>query len=242
MPGGPDKAIFLGAGLGTRMRPLTNDRPKPLIEINGRPLIDFAIERLLSVGIKTIVVNVHYKAEMIEDYLRNRSDAEFIVSDERAQLLDTGGAVSRVMDILGDGPFITHNCDTIWREAGTGNSLRDLVDHFDPDTMDGLLLLADRETSIGFGGKGDFFLDADGLLRRRGEAPSTPFAWNGVQIVHPRLFADPPSGPYSTNVMWDRAIAKKRLFGRRLTGRWMHVGSPQAVVESESYLAEHGYV
>lgn len=237
----PTKAIFLGAGLGTRMRPLTDDRPKPLIEVNGRPLIDYAIERLVSVGIETIVVNVHYLPDMIEDYLRGRKDAEFIISDERDVLLDTGGAVTKAMPYLAGAPFITHNCDTLWRDDST-NNLAAMIDAFDPDQMDALLLLADRKTCIGFDGKGDFFRDDEGRLTRRGDAPSTPYVWNGVQIVHPRLFDHPPAGPYSTNLMWDRAIERGTMFGLELRGRWMHVGSPDAVEESARFLASAGYM
>lgn len=241
MKTGPKKAMFLGAGLGTRMRHLTEDRPKALVEVVGRPLIDYAIERLLSVGIETIVVNVHYMADKLEDYLANRKDAEFIISDERTLLMDTGGAIVKVLPLFGDEPFITHNSDSIWRENQGENAIKNLIETFDPEAMDGLMLLADRKTSIGFDGKGDFFLGADHRISRRAQAAEAPFTWNGVQIIHPRMFEGAPEGPFSTNIVWDRSIAKDKLFGLELKARWMHVGSPDAVADTERYLNEHGY-
>lgn len=237
----PKAAMILAAGLGIRMRPLTDDRPKPLIEIRGRALLDYAIDRLVDAGVETVVVNVHYKAEMIEEHLARRRDARFIISDERNRLMDTGGGVVKALPHLGPRPFLTHNSDFIWREDGPRSNLTRLIESFDPDRMDACMLLVPRERTLGLSGPGDFFLGDDGRLRRRGDSPTCPYYWNGVQMVHPRLFADPPEGPFSTNILWDRAIAKGRLFGLELMGQGLHVGTPEAVGETERYLDRFGY-
>ena len=232
-----DQAMILAAGLGTRMNQLTADRPKAMVEVAGRPLIDHAIERLKAAGIKRIVVNLHYCADVLERHLAGRSDVEICLSDERHALLDTGGGIKHALHHFEGRPFVTHNCDTIWAERDTEN-LRSLLAHFDATKMDALMLLAWRETSLGFDGCGDFFKDDEGKLRRRGGAPSAPYVWAGVQIIVPELFDPTPDTAFSTNVVWDEAISKNRLYGLELNGTWMHVGSPEAVADAEAYLAE----
>ena len=233
-------AMIMGAGLGTRMRPLTDDRPKPLIPVLGKPLIDHAIDRLVAAGITRIVVNLHYKADMLRAHLSGRRDAEIVFSDETERLLDTGGGVVKAMPLFGDAPFFILNSDSLWTEHGAP-ALTAMQKAWNPAAMDGLLLLAEMATALGYEGTGDFVRDGDGrIARARDAAPDVkakPFAYPGVQIVHPRLFAGAPSGAFSTNLMWDRAIAARRLFGLVLDGTWLHVGTPQARDEAEAFLA-----
>jgi MurNAc alpha-1-phosphate uridylyltransferase len=233
----PTRAMIMAAGLGTRMRPLTDTRPKPLVEVAGKALIDHAIDRLVEAGVTTIVVNLYYKAEMIKAHLAGRKDAEFLFSDESDGLLGTGGGVAKALQFFGDEPFFIHNSDTIWVE-GYGHALDQMKQCWDAEAMDGLLLMVPLIASKGYEGVGDFLMDSVGHLTRVPPGRVSPFAFPGVQIVHPRLFDDPPEGVFSTNVLWDRAIEKERLFGIRLDGVWIHVGTPQAVAEAEAYLAD----
>jgi len=233
----PTRAMIMAAGLGTRMRPLTNTLPKPLVTVGGKTLIDHAIDRLAAAAVTKIVVNLHYKADMIKEHLSKRKDVEIIFSDESDGLLGTGGGVAKALQYFGDEPFFIHNSDTIWIE-GYGAALERMKQRWNPDTMDGLLLMAAMINAIGYEGVGDFMMDASGHLTRVPPGRVSPFAFPGVQIVHPRLFANPPKGGFSTNVLWDRAIEKERLFGIRLEGLWIHVGTPQAVAEAEEFLAD----
>lgn len=234
----PTKAMIMAAGLGTRMRPLTNDKPKPMVSVAGKPLIDHAIDRLAAAGVKAIAVNVHYKAELLKEHLRRRSDGvKIYISEETDELLGTGGGVVKAMHYFEDEAFFIHNSDSIWNE-GYGHALDRMIARWKPDEMDGLLLMASLVSTIGYEGVGDFVMDADGRLARVPEARVSPFAFPGVQIVHPRLFSNPPKGAFSTNVVWDRAIAKGRLFGIRLEGTWMHIGTVEALEESEAFLAD----
>lgn len=230
-------AMIMGAGLGTRMRPLTDDRPKPLVMVAGHTLIDHSIDRLVAAGITRIVVNVHYKAAMLRAHLMARHDVEILISDETSQLLDTGGGVVKALPLLGDAPFFVLNSDSIWIEHGTP-ALTTMRDAFDPARMDGLLLLADMATALGYDGAGDFVRLADGRVARARDHHGEPaFAYPGVQIVTPALFADAPDGAFSTNRMWDRAIAAGRLYGTVLDGTWLHIGTPQARDEADARLA-----
>jgi MurNAc alpha-1-phosphate uridylyltransferase len=234
----PTRAMIMAAGLGTRMRPLTNDRPKPMVKVAGKPLIDHAIDRLVAAGVTTIAVNVHYRAELLKEHLKRRSDGvKIYVSEETDELLGTGGGVVRAMHFFEEEPFFIHNSDSIWIE-GFGNALDRMIVRWNPDEMDALLLMASLVSTIGYEGSGDFMMDSDGRLARVLEARVSPFAFPGVQIVHPRLFTNPPKGAFSTNVVWDRAIEKGRLFGIRLDGTWMHIGTAEALVESEAFLAD----
>jgi MurNAc alpha-1-phosphate uridylyltransferase len=229
-------AMIMGAGLGSRMRPLTDDRPKPLVMVAGKPLIDHAIDRLVAAGVTRIVVNLHYKAAMLRAHLEKRRDAEILFSDETAQLLDTGGGVVKALPLLGDTPFFVLNSDSIWIETGRP-ALQMMQDAWDASRMDGLLLLAQMATAIGYDGGGDFALLADGLVARARDSSEPPFGYLGTQIVHPRLFAGAPQGAFSTNILWDRAIAAGRLQGVVLDGTWLHVGTPDAKGEAEAALA-----
>lgn len=229
-------AMVLAAGLGTRMRPLTDTMPKPLVPFAGRPLLDHVLDRLAASGITRCVVNVHHFADQIEAHLAARSAPEIVMSDERGALLDTGGGVAKALPLLGPGPFLIHNSDSTWAE-GIGSNLARLIEAFDPERMDSLLLLALGSASLGYDGHGDFLMAADGELTRRPERDEAPFVFSGVSIAHPRLFEGAPQGRYSLNVLWDRAIKRRRLYGLRLDGAWMHLGTPQAIEEAEQWIA-----
>jgi MurNAc alpha-1-phosphate uridylyltransferase len=230
------RAMIMGAGLGTRMRPLTDDRPKPMVMVAGRTLIDHAIDRLVAAGVTRIVVNIHYKAAMLQAHLSKRRDVEIVYSDETERLLDTGGGVVKAMPHFGGEPFFVVNSDSIWVEGGA-SPLSAMQTLWDADRMDALLLLAEMETAMGYEGGGDFVLEPDGKVARAKDRIEQPYAYPGVQIVHPRLFDGAPDGAFSTNIMWDRAIAAGRLTGCVLDGVWIHVGTPEARGEAEDYLA-----
>ena len=234
---GPTRAMILAAGLGTRMRPLTDDRPKPLIEVRGKTLIDHAIDRLVAAGVKLIVVNAHYRADMIRAHLAKRKDVEIHISEEKNELLNTGGGIFNALAYFENEPFFVHNSDSIWVE-GYGHALERLKQRWDAGRMDSLLLIASLVTAIGYEGPGDFMMDADGRLSRVPEKKISPFAYPGVYICNPRIFDGMKPGPFSINPLWDRAIEAGRLFGVRLDGVWIHVGTPEAVKEAEAFLAD----
>ncbi|MGI9525209.1 MAG: nucleotidyltransferase family protein [Hyphomicrobiaceae bacterium] len=225
-------AMVLAAGLGKRMRPLTDDLPKPLIPLDGRTLLDRVLDGLTNEGLSTIVVNTHYRAEQIEVALKKRGQQEIRVSDERERLLDTGGGVLKALPLLGTSPFVVHNSDSVWID-GVQSNLRRLLEAWDEQSMDGLLLLALASTSVGFDGTGDFTMSPRGLLRRRQEREVAPFVHSGVCILHPRLFHGIEGEQFSLNRIWDKAIERQRLYGLRLDGLWMHVGTPAALAEAE---------
>jgi N-acetyl-alpha-D-muramate 1-phosphate uridylyltransferase len=231
-------AMIMGAGLGIRMRPLTDDRPKPLVTVGGRALIDHTLDRLVAAGIGLAVVNVHYKAQMLRAHLAKRCDIRIVISDESDNLLDTGGGVVKALAHFGKSPFFVLNSDSLWTEKA-GSALCAMMSRWDQSRMDGLLLLANLGTSLGYEGTGDFALKPDGhLVRARDGGHSDDlYAYPGVQIVHPRLFDCAPVGAFSTNLMWDRAIAKNRLLGIVLDGVWIHVGTPEARENAQAYLA-----
>ena len=233
----PIRAMILAAGLGTRMRPLTNDRPKPLVEVRGKALIDHAIDRLVHAGVKLIVVNVHYRADMLKAHLAGRRDVEIRISDETDGLLDSGGGIANVLPFFEGEPFFTHNSDSIWLE-GTGHALDRLAARWNEEEMDALMMLAPTVNTVCYDGRGDFTMDADGRMARIEEYRIAPFVWSGVQIVHPRLFENLPGRKFSINLLWDRAIEQRRLFGQRLDGVWMHIDRPEAIREAEAYLAD----
>ena len=238
---GPTRALILAAGLGTRMAPLTQEKPKPLIALNGKALIDHVIDRLVQGGVNFIVVNVHYMAEQIIAHLEKRKarqkNIEIHISDESGAILDTGGAVAKALPYFGGQPFFTHNSDSLWVE-GMGSAMGRMKARWNPDTMDALMLLAPCATAIGYDGRGDFEMDAWGMLRRRTEMHLAPFVWSGLQIVHPRLFDGAPTGRFSINPLWDKAIENGRLCGVRLDGVWIHVGTPQGLEEAENFLRD----
>ncbi|MBO9502243.1 nucleotidyltransferase family protein [Brevundimonas sp. A19_0] len=228
--------MVLAAGLGTRMRPLTDDRPKALVEVGGRALIDHVLDRLADAGSARAVVNVHWFADRLETHLAGRSRApEITISDERAELLETGGGLKKAIPLLGDDPVFVANIDSVWTDRG--DALAELADLWDAERMDAALLLARREGAIGFEGGGDFFLGDEGQLSFRGEAAEAPYAYMGVHICRPGYVADGPDGPFSLSGLWRRSAAEGRLFGCVLDGDWMHVGDPGARDEAEARLA-----
>ncbi|MFZ4071382.1 MAG: nucleotidyltransferase family protein [Caulobacterales bacterium] len=232
----PTTAMVLAAGLGTRMRPLTEFTPKPLVSVAGKALIDHMLDRLVGVGVTRAVVNVHYRADQLEAHLRMRTAPEIVVSDERAQLMETGGGLVQARALLGDDPIFVTNTDQILH-ADQPDALGALAAAWDDLAMDALLLLAPRAHSLGYDGAGDFFCAADGRLGRRGGAAQAPFAYTGVQILHPRCLAGWPCAPFSTNRIWDQALARARLFGVVMSGTWMHVGDPGARDAAEAILS-----
>lgn len=234
---GPKRAIILAAGLGTRMRPLTHDIPKPLVKVAGRTLIDHAIDRLVQAGVTMIVVNVHYHADKLKAQLAKRKDVEIRISDETDTILGTGGGIVRALPHFEGEPFFVHNSDSIWAE-GYGRALERLKARWNPDEMDSLLLMASLVTSMGYEGRGDFVMDADGRLGLVPDGRLSPFAYPGAAILHPRLFDDAPRGAFPLLTLWERAIAQGRVFGVRLDGVWMHVGTPEALREAEAFLAD----
>jgi MurNAc alpha-1-phosphate uridylyltransferase len=231
----PEAAMVLAAGYGRRMLPLTETIPKPLVRLKGRPLIDHVLDRIAHAGIPRAVINVHHFADKLEAHLNKRERPKITISDERAEMLDTGGGVVKALPLLGSAPFLIHNSDSVWIE-GVGSNLERLFAAWDEARMDALMLLASGTTSIGYDGQGDFTMGTDGRLQRRGERQLAPFVFTGVSIAHPRLLEGCPQGPFSLNAPWDAAIDKGRLFGVRLEGLWMHVGTPQALNEAERWI------
>ena len=229
----PKNAMVLSAGLGTRMRPLTERMPKPLVEVGGKPLIDHVLDRLAAAGVERVVVNVHHFAEQLERHLAGRSKPEITISDERGLLLGTGGAVVKALPLLGEAPFFHVNSDSIWIDGVKPNLVR-LAEGFDPAAMDALLLLAPTTGSIGYAGRGDFAFAADGRLTRRAERAVAPFVFAGAAILAPTLFKDAPQGEFPLTVLFDRAVEQGRLYGLRLEGLWMHVGTPDAIALAEN--------
>lgn len=231
----PTRALVLAAGLGQRMRPITETIPKPLVRLGGRPLLDHVLDRLALVGITDAVVNVHYLAEQIETHLRGRTAPRITISDEREQLLDTGGAVKKTLHLLGSAGFLVHNSDSVWIE-NQGATLTRMIDAWNPDEMDSLLLLAPAASSLGYAGRGDFDVGDNGEVRRRRHGETTPYIFAGASINHPRLFTECPDGPFSINVVWDRALSAGRLASIVLDGMWMHIGTPAALEDAERRL------
>jgi MurNAc alpha-1-phosphate uridylyltransferase len=229
----PRSAMVLAAGLGTRMRPLTDRLPKPLVEVGGKALIDHVLDRLAEAGVARAVVNVHYLAETIERHLAGRRRPQIVISDERDTLLGTGGGVVKALPALGDAPFFHINSDTIWIDGVKPNLAR-LAAAFDPRQMDALLLLAPTATSIGYSGLGDFTMDPNGRLQRRVERAVVPFVFAGAAVLAPALFADVPAGAFALTTLFDRAAEAGRLHGLRMEGVWMHVGTPEAVAAAEA--------
>ena len=228
----PRNAMVLAAGLGLRMRPLTETRPKPLVAVDGKPLIDHVLDRLAAAGVTRAVVNVHAFAEQMIAHLAGRKAPQIVISDERGLLLGTGGGVVKALPELGGAPFFHINSDTIWIDGVKPNLMR-LAEAFDPASMDALLLLAPTAGSIGYDGRGDFVMAPDGALHARAERQVAPFVYAGAAILSPALFADAPQGEFPLTDLFARAALTGRLHGLRLEGLWMHVGTPEAVGEAE---------
>jgi MurNAc alpha-1-phosphate uridylyltransferase len=232
----PQTAMVLAAGLGMRMRPLTLDRPKALVQVAGRALIDHVLDRLVAAGVQRVVVNVHAFADLLEAHLRRRTDVEIVISDERRALLETGGGLRAARPLLGDAPILVSNVDTMWTEAGPP-AIDALVGVWDPQVMDDLLLLAPLETCTGFDGAGDFFCDAQGRLDHRGARSHAPFAYAGVHLIDPRLIDAWPEGSHGIFGHWMAMARRGRLRGVVMDGVWMHVGDPAALAAAEARLA-----
>ncbi|MCA0909055.1 nucleotidyltransferase family protein [Qipengyuania gaetbuli] len=231
-----DTVMLMAAGLGKRMRPLTAAMPKPMVRVAGKPLIDRAMDRIEDAGIAKAVVNVHYLAESIEAHLKARKSPSVTFSDERAELLETGGGMVKASKagLLPD-PFFACNADSIWLD-GPRNAFRDLSHAWDPDRMDALLLVVTHARAHNFDGTGDFYMDGAGRLKRKLPGRIAPFIYTGIQLVSHRLLRDAPDGKFSTNILWDRAITEGRLFGVAFTGLWYEVGTPQHIRPTEEAL------
>jgi len=227
--------MVLAAGLGVRMRPLTLERPKPLLEVAGCTLLDHALDRLDAAGVTRAVVNTHYLGEQIVAHLAQRTRPEIRISQESVAL-ETGGGIRRALPVLGERPFFVVNADILWVD-GPIPALSRLAGHWDDGAMDALLLMMPIARATGFDGPGDYLMDEYGRLRRRRPDEVAPFVFAGVHIAHPRLFRDtPPETPFSNNQVWDRAEAEGRLFGIVHDGTWYHIGTPDALAETRSQL------
>lgn len=235
----PQKAMVLAAGLGTRMRPLDPALPKPLVRLGDRALIDHVLDRIAEAGVEAAVVNVHYKADLIERHLAARVRPRIAISDERDLLLDTGGGIKRAYErgLLGHGPFLVHNSDSVWLEIGRQNLSRLFAAWREADA-DCLMLLADRARSLGYAGRGDFDLGADGRVARPAPAAGAAYVFAGASLMHPRMLDGAPAGAFSLNRLWDRSLAERRVFGIVLDGTWMHVGDPAAHADAEMLIAQ----
>ena len=232
----PRSAMVLAAGFGQRMRPLTDTMPKPLVKVAGKALLDHVLDRLADAGVERAIVNVHYLGEQIIAHVASRTQPKIVISDERDALLDTGGGVVKAMPLLGDEPFYHINSDTIWIDGVTPNLTR-LAERFDAAAMDALLLLAPTAGSIGYAGRGDFLMASDGRLGPRDERDIAPFVYAGAAILSPAMFDNAPHGAFSLTRLFNRAIERGRLYGLRLDGLWMHVGTPEAIGEAEAAIA-----
>ena len=232
----PKHAMILAAGFGTRMRPLTEKLPKPLIEVGGRAMIDRTIDRLEDDGIEKVVVNLHHLGHLIEQHLRKRGSPEIVFSHE-VEILNTGGGVAKALPLLGGDPFFVANSDIMWLNGPT-STLQDLASVWDDEKMDGLLLLHPTVEAYGYSGMGDFCIDPVGLLTWRPERELAPYLFAGVQILHPRFFDDPPPGPFPLTELYSRAIENERLHGMVHEGEWFHIGSPDGLAEAENYMRE----
>ncbi|MGX7952298.1 nucleotidyltransferase family protein [Tsuneonella sp. HG249] len=229
--------MVMAAGLGKRMRPLTASQPKPMVRVSGKPLIDHALDRLAEAGVAKAVVNVHYLPQPLETHVMKRSIPAVTVSDERGQLLETGGGMMKALKagLLPD-PFFCLNADNIWLD-GPRNAFADLSAHWNPDLMDALLLVVPHSRAMNFRGAGDFHMDALGRLSRRKPGRIAPFIYTGIQLVSHRLLRDAPEGPFGTMTLWERAIEEGRLYGAGFTGQWFEVGTPEAIRPTEEALA-----
>lgn len=229
-----DTAMVMAAGMGKRMRPLTATQPKPMVRVAGKPLIDHTLDRLAEAGVGRAVVNVHYLADVLEAHLKPRQSPATTISDERAELLETGGGMIKALPHLPD-PFFCLNSDNIWLD-GPRNAFSELSERWDPEAMDALLLVVPHARAVNFDGRGDFHLDAMGRITRRKSGRVAPFIYTGIQIVSHRLLRDAPAGKFGTMLLWERAIDEGRLYGLPFTGLWFEVGTPQAIRPTEAIL------
>lgn len=233
-----ESAMVLAAGLGKRMRPLTATRPKPLVEVAGKPLLDHVFDRLRAAGIKRAVVNVHYLADALEAHLKRKvNDIEVVVSDERGHLLETGGGLVKALPLIPDDRFLVVNSDNFWVD-GPVDAIRLLASRWDDGEMDALLLMVPLARANCHNGRGDFHMDALGRLSRRKPGRLAPFVYTGIQLVSRRLFEGAPEGSFSTNLLWNKAIEAGRCFGVVHQGLWFDVGTPAAIRKTETLLAD----
>jgi MurNAc alpha-1-phosphate uridylyltransferase len=234
----PSTAMIMAAGLGKRMRPLTATRPKPLIEVAGKALLDHVLDRLRAAGVKKVVVNVHYLADALEAHLAGRAKGlDVVISDERNLLMETGGGLVQAAPLIDSDPFLSVNSDNLWVD-GTADTLRLLASHWDDSRMDALLLLVPLARAGNHRGMGDFHMDRSGRLKRRRQSHVAPFVFTGVQMLSKRLLRDAPEGPFSTNILWDRAIEEGRCFGAVHQGLWFDVGTPKSIPQTEAALQD----
>ena len=234
----PKCAMVLAAGLGKRMRPLTATRPKPLVDVAGKPLLDHVLDRLRAAGVEKAVVNVHYLADAVEAHLaKNSQGIDILLSDERSVLLETGGGMVKAAPLIDCDPFLVVNSDNLWID-GPADTLKLLASQWDDKRMDALLLLVPHARAGNHRGLGDFHMDRTGRLRRRDRNRVAPFVYTGIQIVSKRLLRDAPDGPFSTNILWDRAIEEGRCFGAVHQGLWFDVGTPQSIKATELILED----
>lgn len=232
--------MVFAAGLGTRMRPVTDRLPKPLVPVGGKALMDHMLDRFAEAGVERAVVNVHYRADQVEDHLSTRMHPRIVISDERAELLDQGGGIKKALPVLGSEPFFLCNTDAFWLE-GPRSNIAALSARWDPTVMDVLLLVAATTSSIGVDWPGDFTMMPDGRLVRRDERSVAPFVYAGIGIIKPSLFVDAPDGAVRLAPYFFEAAAKGRLFGHRLDGLWLHVGTPEAIAQAEDTIAHSVY-
>ena len=235
----PERAMVLAAGLGTRLRPITDNLPKPLVKVAGKPMIDTVLDRLAAVGVREAVVNTHYRGEMIEAHLKDRRAPRIRFSHE-PEILETGGGIRQALPHLGPGPFYAVNAKIYWLDGNVDALIR-LATAWDDAAMDGLLLLHPTVSAVGYDGQGDFQLDQTGRVRRRRPWEVAPFLFTGIQMLHPRLFDGAPDGAFSLNLLYDRAIEAGRLYGLRHDGEWFHVSTPRHLAEVESEIAARGH-
>lgn len=228
----PKTAMVFAAGLGTRMRPLTDARPKPLIKVAGRALIDHCLDRFAENGVERAIVNVHWLADQIEAHLADWRAPQIIISDERDRLLDQGGGIKRALPLIGDEPFFLCNTDAFWIE-GPRSNLQRLADAFDPETMDAILLVAASAGAVGVDWPGDFTMDREGRLSTREPRLVAPFVYTGVGVIKPQLFEGIAEDVFRLAPFFHRAAEQGRLFGLRLDGLWLHVGRPESIAEAE---------
>jgi N-acetyl-alpha-D-muramate 1-phosphate uridylyltransferase len=232
----PAIAMVFAAGLGTRMRPVTDNIPKPLVKVGGRTLIDHSLDRLAELGVCKAIVNVHYLPDMIIDHLRGRTQPQIIISDERDRLLDQGGGIRKVMAEIGDKPFFVCNTDAFWIEGPLDN-LHRLAAAWNPESMDILLLVASTAQSIGVDWPGDFMMDQAGRLTKRTTQEMAPFVYSGIGILKPELFANEAREIFGLAEYFFVAAQKGRLYGQRLDGQWLHVGRPETIAEADAAIA-----